>query len=182
MMCRSRRCQATNGPDWHFFGRPRMQNDSYYQGSYQGASAGTGRTTCHSSTDGAQSKRHCQRATDRLEEIPQVTYASYVAKDRSRRRHRAGSAGVCAEDRHGSGGGNYTYQDGRISYELASGGNGVISTDEVDWSTTTRREQPTRRASNAARRTSERRVHGILEQQSAIQHSAVSTSWRLFVA
>ena len=34
--------------------------------------------------------------------------------------------------------GNYTYQDGRISYELASGGNGVISTDEVDWNTTTR--------------------------------------------
>jgi hypothetical protein len=29
--------------------------------------------------------------------------------------------------------GNYTYQDGRISYELASGGSGVISTDEVDW-------------------------------------------------
>jgi hypothetical protein len=34
--------------------------------------------------------------------------------------------------------GNYTYQDGRISYELAGGGNGVISTDEVDWTTTTR--------------------------------------------
>ena len=33
--------------------------------------------------------------------------------------------------------GNYTYQDGRISYELASGGTGVISTDEVDWTTTT---------------------------------------------
>jgi hypothetical protein len=33
--------------------------------------------------------------------------------------------------------GNYTYQDGRISYELASGGSGVISTDEVDWTTTT---------------------------------------------
>ena len=33
--------------------------------------------------------------------------------------------------------GNYTYQDGRISYELASGGSGVISTDEVDWNTTT---------------------------------------------
>jgi hypothetical protein len=32
--------------------------------------------------------------------------------------------------------GNYTYQDGRISYELASGGSGVISTDEVDWTTT----------------------------------------------
>ena len=34
--------------------------------------------------------------------------------------------------------GNYTYQEGRISYELASGGNGVISTDEVDWNATTR--------------------------------------------
>src|ERR1700689_3497535 len=30
---------ATNGPDWHFFGRPQIQNDSYYQGSYQGASS-----------------------------------------------------------------------------------------------------------------------------------------------
>jgi hypothetical protein len=34
--------------------------------------------------------------------------------------------------------GNYTYQDGRITYTLASGGGGVISTDEIDWSTTTR--------------------------------------------
>jgi hypothetical protein len=34
--------------------------------------------------------------------------------------------------------GNYTYQDGRITYALASGGGGVISTDEIDWSTTTR--------------------------------------------
>jgi hypothetical protein len=35
---------ATNGPDWHFFGRPpgHMQNDSYYQGSYQGASLRSG--------------------------------------------------------------------------------------------------------------------------------------------
>ncbi len=34
--------------------------------------------------------------------------------------------------------GNYTYQSGRISYELAGGGTGVISTDEVDWTTTTK--------------------------------------------
>ncbi len=32
--------------------------------------------------------------------------------------------------------GSYTYQDGRISYELASGGSGVIAADEVDWTTT----------------------------------------------
>jgi hypothetical protein len=34
--------------------------------------------------------------------------------------------------------GNYTYQDGRISYSLASGGTGVIGSDQVDWGTTTR--------------------------------------------
>jgi hypothetical protein len=32
----------------------------------------------------------------------------------------------------------YGYQDGRITYTLASGGSGVISTDDIDWSTTTR--------------------------------------------
>jgi len=34
--------------------------------------------------------------------------------------------------------GNYQYQDGRITYTLASGGGGVVSTDDVDWTTTTR--------------------------------------------
>ena len=37
--------------------------------------------------------------------------------------------------------GNYSYRDGRINYELASGGSGVISTDEVDWTTTTQVNQ-----------------------------------------
>jgi len=34
--------------------------------------------------------------------------------------------------------GNYTYQDGRIRYTLASGGTGVVTSDQIDWSTTTR--------------------------------------------
>jgi hypothetical protein len=34
--------------------------------------------------------------------------------------------------------GNYQYQDGRITYTLANGGGGVLSTDDVDWTTTTR--------------------------------------------
>jgi hypothetical protein len=34
--------------------------------------------------------------------------------------------------------GSYQYQDGRITYTLARGGGGVVSTDEVDWTTTTR--------------------------------------------
>jgi len=33
---------------------------------------------------------------------------------------------------------SYGYQNGRITYTLASGGSGVISTDDIDWSTTTR--------------------------------------------
>jgi hypothetical protein len=34
--------------------------------------------------------------------------------------------------------GDYSYQEGRISYSLASGGTGVIGADQVDWTTTTR--------------------------------------------
>jgi hypothetical protein len=34
--------------------------------------------------------------------------------------------------------GNYQYQDGRITYTLANGGGGVVSADDVDWTSTTR--------------------------------------------
>jgi len=34
--------------------------------------------------------------------------------------------------------GNYQYQDGRITYTLASGGGGVVFADDVDWTSTTR--------------------------------------------
>ncbi len=34
--------------------------------------------------------------------------------------------------------GSYSYQNGRITYTLAGGGGGVISSDQVDWSSTTR--------------------------------------------
>ena len=127
---------ATNGPDWHFFGRPRMENDSYYSGSAYSGSAYNG------SGDNSIPQLAVRQVASEppvAEEIPQVTYASYISKAAAG----GGGAGpgvpvfvlktgmVLAV-------GNYTYQDGRISYELASGGNGVISTDEVDWSTTTR--------------------------------------------
>jgi hypothetical protein len=129
---------ATNGPDWHFFGRPRMENDSYYQGSYQGASARP-RDNNAGIPQLAVRNVNVTASEPMAEEIPQVTYASYITKGA------AGGGGT------GPGVpvfilksgmvlqvGNYTYQDGRISYELAGGGNGVISTDEVDWNTTTR--------------------------------------------
>ena len=37
--------------------------------------------------------------------------------------------------------GNYTYQDGRISYELAAGGDGLVTADQVNWDATTRANQ-----------------------------------------
>jgi hypothetical protein len=124
---------STNGPDWHFFGGPKPTNDNFYQGAnYQG----------NDSAPQLAVRQVTATASELpvVQEIPQVTYASYISKT---------SVG-------GGGGttpgvpvfvlktgmvlavGNYTYQEGRISYELASGGSGVISTDEVDWSTTTR--------------------------------------------
>ncbi len=126
---------ATNGPDWHFFGRPQIQNDSHYQGSYEGASARQGDNVLPQLTVRRVSVTASEQTTP--QEFPQVAYASYVTKGAV-----GGAApgvpvfvlktGMVLEV------GNYTYQEGRISYELASGGNGVISTDEVDWTTTTR--------------------------------------------
>ncbi len=125
---------ASNGPDWHFFGRPRVENDSYYQGSYEGASA--------RQTDDGIPQLTVRRVSVTASEQTATqdrdfVYASYVTKSAT-----GGAApgvpvfvlksGMVLEV------GNYIYQDGRINYELASGGNGVISTDEVDWTTTTR--------------------------------------------
>jgi hypothetical protein len=136
---------ASNGPDWHFFGRPdgpALQNDSYYQGSYQGTSLRSGDSAVPQlavrRVSMADSEQSMAQAQDRPQvDLPQVAYASYVTKGVN-----GGTApgvpvfvlksGMVLEV------GNYTYQDGRINYELASGGSGVISTDEVDWSTTTR--------------------------------------------
>ena len=126
---------ATNGPDWHFFGRPPVQNDSYYQGSYQGASARLGDNGIPQLA--VRNVRVTASEPPMAEEIPQVTYASYITKGAAG----GGGAGPGVPVFVLKSGmvlevGNYTYQDGRISYELASGGSGVISTDEVDWTTT----------------------------------------------
>jgi hypothetical protein len=130
--------QATNGPDWHFFGRPQVQNDTFYQGGYQGASARSGDNSVPQLA--VRNVNVTSSEQPMAEEIPQVTYASYVANVKDARISRTApgvpvfvlKTGMVLEV------GNYTYQEGRISYELASGGNGVINTDEVDWSTTTR--------------------------------------------
>ncbi|MGA9414415.1 MAG: hypothetical protein WBV60_06965 [Terriglobales bacterium] len=133
---------ASNGPDWHFFGQPRMENDSYYQGSYQGASyqgaSASGNNTIPQLAVRNTNVRVMSSEQPTTEDAPHFVYASYVTKGASGSGGAPGvpvfvlKSGMVLEV------GNYTYQDGRISYELASGGNGVISTDEVDWNTTTR--------------------------------------------
>jgi hypothetical protein len=128
---------ATNGPDWHFFGRPQMQNDSYYQGSYQQGS--------YQGASAVGQEAIPQLAVRRVsvtssEDVPHITYASYISKD-AVGGGSATTSGVpvfILKSGMTLAVGNYTYQDGRISYELASGGSGVISTDEVDWTATTK--------------------------------------------
>jgi hypothetical protein len=122
---------ATNGPDWHFFGRPQPQNDSFYRNSFNGSGE-------NNAIPQLATRQVTPSEQPTVEEVPQVTYATYI----SRNAVGGGVApavpvfvlktGMVLEV------GNYTYQNGRINYELAGGGSGVISTDEVDWSTTTR--------------------------------------------
>ena len=124
----------TNGPDWHFFGRPEPSGDSYYRGAaYRSSDANVVPQLAVRQVQVVASE------PPRVEEVPPITYASYISKDA------VGGGGAASgvpvfvlKTGMVLSVGNYTYQDGRISYELASGGSGVISTDEVDWSTTTR--------------------------------------------
>ena len=124
---------ATNGPDWHFFGRPSSQNDGYYRGSSYGPN--------DNSAPQLAVRQVMPRTSEQpmLQEVSQVTYADYISRNAVGGGGAASSVPVFVLKR----GmvlevGNYTYQSGRINYELASGGTGVISTDEVDWSATTR--------------------------------------------
>jgi len=127
----------SNGPNWHFFGRPRVQNDSFYQDSSASSS--------NAYNSGPQLAVRRVSASEPLvaqevaQEDTQVTYASYISK--SAANGASASPGVpvfVLKSGMILSVGNYSYQEGRISYELASGGNGVIAANEVDWSTTTR--------------------------------------------
>ena len=127
----------SNGPNWHFFGRPRVQNDSFYQDSSASSS-----NTYNSGPQLAVRRVSASEplvAQEDAQEESRVTYARYVSKASANGASAAPGVPVFVLK---SGMilsvGNYSYQDGRISYELASGGNGVIAANEVDWSTTTR--------------------------------------------
>ena len=117
----------TYGPNWHFFGRPQSQS---YQGSLQDSQSSGLRPTL-AVRDASQ-----QTVADG---IPQASYATYVSRDTSAavRSTAPGVPVFVLKSGTVLAVGNYTYQDNRITYTLAGGGGGVISSDEVDWSTTT---------------------------------------------
>lgn len=134
--------QSTNGPDWHFFGRPEfqpnVQKDSYYQQPYQGAS--------NRSSDPAIPQLALRTVSvassepSSAEQGPQLDYANSISNNMVGGGVATSSGVPVFVLKTGMvlAVGNYTYQEGRIAYELASGGSGVIGADEVDWSATTR--------------------------------------------
>lgn len=138
--------RAPLGPGWHFFGEPRSESfqDSQVQDSQ-----------LRQATPQLSLREVTPVADDQTNAIPQASYASFVTKDvpapTSNSSSEAVSTNVTRSTVSAPGTpvfvlksgmvlplGNFTYREGRISYSLAGGGNGVIGTDEIDWSTTTR--------------------------------------------
>jgi hypothetical protein len=120
---------ATLGPGWHFFGHPENE-------SFRGAVDPAGPQVA------SQSVMPVAASEPRLEEVAQDVDAVPATARYALASTRVSGitpgvpvfvlkSGTLLEVS------NYTYQTGRIRYELASGGTGVISTDEVDWTTTT---------------------------------------------
>jgi hypothetical protein len=123
-------------PGWHYFGTPLSQ--SFSGGSFPSEQAEFRPTLAV--RDAAQPQA--------ISEVPQASYATYITRNAT-----PSPSNISLPDltswapgvplfvlKTGTvlSIGNYTYRDGRITYTLASGGGGVIGSDEIDWSTTTR--------------------------------------------
>jgi hypothetical protein len=116
--------------EWHFFAKPQYQScSSYWNCTPRPTAAVRG---------GNASTANSQRLADTG--IPRASYASYVTPDGSALSASASAAGPVFVLKTGTvlAVKDYQYRDGRLTYTLGSGGGGVISTDEVDWITTTR--------------------------------------------
>lgn len=120
---------STYGPGWHFFGH--TQNDAY-----RGAIPQRGPQLASQNVSPAVVEE------PRLEEVSDAELVPAEARYALASTRVSGVSSSAPVFVLKSGTmlelGNYTYQSGRISYELAGGGTGVINTDEVDWTTTTR--------------------------------------------
>src|SRR5277367_1614536 len=122
---------AANGPDWHFFGRPELQKDNYYQrpysGSYEGASyrsqgsavpqLAVRQVSVTSSEQPEQARAEQARVDETPQQMPQVAYASYVTSSVTKSAVGGAAPGVpvfALKSGMILEVGNYTYQDGRI--------------------------------------------------------------------
>ncbi len=119
---------ASLKPGWHYFAKP--QNESFDQ-----SNSGVDRPELAIRGSVATSSAQVSAQL----EIPRASYASLVTRDVNSSPVAASSGpvfilktGMLLDV------GNYQYQDGRITYTLAHGGGGVVSMDDVDWTTTTR--------------------------------------------
>jgi hypothetical protein len=112
----------TFGPNWHFFGR--QQSQSYQPSVY----------------DNGKPQLMLRNASvaDGTSQIPQVSYASVVTRTITPANVAPGMPVFVLNTGAVLSVSGYGYQDSRITYSLAGGGTGVISTDDVDWTTTTR--------------------------------------------
>jgi len=119
--------QRTVPPGWHFFSQP--TNESFQQSRLQAERPQLSVRAVTSNTD------------MELTVAPQASYASLVRTVPQTELTRGSSPGmpvfVLTSGISLSVSG-YGYQNGRITYTLASGGGGVVSTDDIDWDTTTR--------------------------------------------
>ena len=110
----------TFGPGWHFFGHAQYQ-------SYQDARLQNARP---------------QLTSRPVTSAPQASYARYVSREVSLSGGNVAGAPGMPVFVLNSGAvlavNGYGYSDSRLTYSLVSGGTGVISTDDIDWSTTTR--------------------------------------------
>jgi hypothetical protein len=109
----------TFGPGWHFFGGLQNQDYSASQANPPRPQL-TVRPASHAS-------------------VAQASYASYVTRELPTNVQSAPGMPVFVLN---SGTvlsvSGYGYSDSRITYSLVGGGSGVISTDDVDWTTTTK--------------------------------------------
>jgi hypothetical protein len=118
---------TTFGPNWHFFSRD--QSQSYQPSVYDDAKPQLAR----------RSTSVANRISQPSNQVPQVSYATYVTRDVTPAPDVAPGMPVFVLNTGTvlavSG---YGYQDSRITYSLVGGGNGVINSSDVDWTTTTR--------------------------------------------
>jgi hypothetical protein len=109
----------TFGPGWHFFDRFKSQ-------SYNDSQASTMRM-----------KATMQTASDTS--VVQASYASLVTREVPANVQSAPGMPVFVLNSGAVlGVSAYGYADNRITYTLVGGGTGVVSTDDIDWTTTTK--------------------------------------------